>query len=195
MEKDQGLLLHQINYSDSALILKVFFRNYGLKALFARKPKKRANIHIHDYYTLSFENKSNQRIASLKSSDYLTALNTIIHREHSFSWLFINELILKTSIDGEANKQLFDSIVAIRSTLTQHLPTVNPIKLGLLSILYHNGLLRDDQIPFLTENEMSILNFIELKSSARVPYKQDDLIEQVIIGFDIKHLQTLDFIN
>jgi DNA repair protein RecO (recombination protein O) len=112
--KTRGIVLHQVKYSESSLIVKIYTEEYGLKSFIfkgVRKQKHRISPNLFEHLSIlelvfNFKEKSDLQIA--KEVRLFQPFQTIPFdmRKRSIA-LFVNELVYKSLKEEEANPELF----------------------------------------------------------------------------------------
>lgn len=115
--KTQGIVFHQIKYSESSLIVKIFTREFGIQSYLVkgvRSKKSKISPALLQHLSLvdivaSHKEKSNLHyIQEIRSAHQYTSIPYDMTK--SSITLFVNELLLKAIREEEANTDLFDFI-------------------------------------------------------------------------------------
>ncbi|MCX6234553.1 MAG: DNA repair protein RecO [Bacteroidetes bacterium] len=115
--KTRGIVLHQIKYGETSLIVKIYTELFGLqtylfKGVRGKSSKIKPNILQHgslvDMVVYHKEKSSIQHVKEIKSALNYQSIPFDI-RKSSIS-LFINELLYKTIYEEESNPALFNFI-------------------------------------------------------------------------------------
>ncbi len=115
--KTRGIVFHQIKYSETSIITKIYTELFGLQTYIVKGVrKKRAKIKINIFQHLSLvdmvvyhkEKRGIQYLKEIKSCYQFTSIPFDIKKSSII--LFINEILYKSIREQEANKELFDFI-------------------------------------------------------------------------------------
>jgi DNA repair protein RecO (recombination protein O) len=125
--KTKAIVLKTIDFSDTAIVLKVFSRDYGLKSFLVksvRKKKAKHNSSLFQPLTLLeivFLEKGNDKLIIPKEINASFHFNTIPFNVYKSSMvLFLNELLYRCIHDNEPNESLFDYVENAVKTLDTH---------------------------------------------------------------------------
>ena len=115
--KTQGVVFHQIKYSETSLIVKIYTRDFGLQSYLikgARSKKSKFSPALLQHLSLleiiaSHKEKSNlQYIQEIRSAHQYTSIPFDMVK--SSITIFVNELLMKSIREEEENFALFDFI-------------------------------------------------------------------------------------
>jgi DNA repair protein RecO (recombination protein O) len=113
--KTKGIVLHQVKYAESSIIVKIYTELFGLKSfIFKGVRKKKSSLKANIFQPLSIvelvlNHKENASIQYVKEIQSVYHFNSIPYDvKKSSIVLFLNELLYKTIREEEANQQLFD---------------------------------------------------------------------------------------
>jgi len=115
--KTQGIVFHQIKYSESSLIVKIYTRELGIQSYLVkgvRSKKSKISPALLQHLSLldivaSHKEKSNLHyIQEIRSAHQYASIP--YNMTKSSITLFVNELLLKAIREEEANTDLFDFI-------------------------------------------------------------------------------------
>ncbi len=117
--KTRGIVLHQIKFSESSLIVKIYTEEYGLKSFIfkgVRKQKHRISPNLFEHLSLleivfNLKEKSDLQVAKEVSLYQPFQSIPFDMRKRSIA-LFVNELIYKSLREEEANPELFSFLLA-----------------------------------------------------------------------------------
>jgi DNA repair protein RecO (recombination protein O) len=113
--KTKGIVLHQVKYAESSIIVKIYTELFGLKSfIFNGVRKKKSFLKANIFQPLSLvelvlnhkENVSIQHVKEIRSSYQFISIPYDVKK--SSMVLFLNELLFKTIREEEANQELFD---------------------------------------------------------------------------------------
>jgi DNA repair protein RecO (recombination protein O) len=133
LQTSRGIVLQQIKYSETALIVKIYTAGAGLKSFMihgARKKNAKIRpIHLQhlSLVEIVFNNRDNAGLQHLRELSPVYSFTGIPFdiRKSSVA-LFINELILKSVREEEPNQHLFDFLFhSIQLLDTTHENTAN----------------------------------------------------------------------
>lgn len=115
--KTKGIVFHQLKYSDTSIIVKIYTEYFGLQSyIFKGVRKKNAILKASIFQPLSLveivvNHKANNSIQHVKEIRNINPFTTIYYDVKKSSMiLFINELLYKAIREEEVNKPLFDFI-------------------------------------------------------------------------------------
>ena len=117
--KTRGIVLHQLKYSETSLIVKIYTEEFGLKSFMfkgVRKQKHRISPNLFEHLSLleiDFRYKEKSDLQMAKETRFFHPFQTIPFdiRKSSIA-LFINELIYKSLREEEVNPELFNFLLA-----------------------------------------------------------------------------------
>ncbi|MFV0376656.1 MAG: DNA repair protein RecO [Mangrovibacterium sp.] len=115
LEKTRGIFLHNINYSDSAVIARIYTEKFGQQSYIvsgthSKKSGARINL-FQPLYLLDLEvyHKESRGVQRLKSARLAFPFSQIpFDIRKSSQAIFISELLMKCLKEEEANPELFD---------------------------------------------------------------------------------------
>ncbi len=117
IHKTRGVVLHQVKYSESSIIAKIYTEEFGIQSYLVRGVRKRGSkLKAGLFQALSlvdmvvyYKEKSNiQYLKEIKSAFPFTSIPFDIKK--STVVIFINEILYKTLKEEEANPALFNYI-------------------------------------------------------------------------------------
>ena len=117
LHKTRGIVLHQINYSETSVIAKIYTEQFGLQSYIVRgvrkaKSKIKRNLLQHlslvDMVVYHREKSNIQNIKEIKANFQLQSIPFEITK--SSIAIFINEILYKSIKEEEANSNLFEFI-------------------------------------------------------------------------------------
>ncbi len=115
--KTKGIVFHQLKYSETSLIVKIYTREFGLQSYLikgARSKKSKISPALLQHLSLleivaSHKEKSNlQYIREIRAAHQYSSLPFDMVK--SSITMFVNELLIKAIKEEEANPALFDFI-------------------------------------------------------------------------------------
>ena len=117
LHKTRGIVLHQINYSETSVIAKIYTEQFGLQSYIIRgvrkaKSKIKRNLLQHlspvDMIVYHKEKSNIQNIKEIKANFQLQSIPFEITKGSIA--IFINEILYKSVKEEEANPNLFEFI-------------------------------------------------------------------------------------
>ncbi|MCD4772939.1 MAG: DNA repair protein RecO [Bacteroidales bacterium] len=117
LHKTRGIVLHQINYSETSVIAKIYTEQFGLQSYIirgVRKAKSKIKRNLLQHLSpvdmvVYYKGKSNiQYIKEIKTDFQLQSIPFEITK--SSIAIFINEILYKSIKEEEANPKLFEFI-------------------------------------------------------------------------------------
>jgi DNA repair protein RecO (recombination protein O) len=183
LQATKGIFLHQIKYSETSIIAKIYTRNAGLKSFIIKGAKgKRSAIKSNilqpcNLIHLVADIKEKASLHYIKELSLATHLN---YTETSFVktsiTLFISEVFLKSIKEEEANPALFDFMEMAIITLSEKTNGLGIFHLiTLIQLSQHLGYSISEHIisidsDYKMENSIEAKNFISL--FAKVPLNE-----------------------
>lgn len=115
LHKTKGIFLHQVKYSETSFIAKIYTREFGLKSFIVKGSRsKKSNIRANVFQPCNHFNM----VVSLKEKQSLHYIKEIgliptpgyasINLAKTSILMFLAEIILKTIREEEANTALYD---------------------------------------------------------------------------------------
>jgi len=114
IHKTRGIALHQLKYSDTSLIVKIYTELLGLQSYLVKGARsKRAAIRSSHFQPLTlldlvvyYREKNNlQHIREAEITEPLYSISSDLRK--STIALFLSEILVKTIHEGEANEEMF----------------------------------------------------------------------------------------
>ncbi len=114
IQKTRGIVLHQLKYSDTSLIVKIYTELLGLQSYLVKGARsKRAAIRSSYFQPLTmldlvvyYREKNNlQHIREAEITEPLYSISSDLRK--STMVLFLSEILVKAIPEGEANKEMF----------------------------------------------------------------------------------------
>ena len=152
MNTTVGIVLQKIDYSETSLIVKVLTADYGLKSFIyqgAKRSKKKGQlVGPLSVLNISYFQRKESDLAKITTVELNLIFKNIPFNPIKCSVVFfINEILLKTVKEEEANAELFEFIKYTLQVLDAQTNISNlPIKF-LLELLKHLG-----YYPIIEEN-------------------------------------------
>ena len=157
MEKDTGLIIRSIPYSDSARILHCFTENHGLTALFTRlSSKRRVTGHLMPGGFIEFTARTipGKTMKTIGESRWDPNIPTdALSPERVIVWTFTLELLQKSLKENFALPNLLHRIRLYYALLTQREVGSNPL-IPLAAISAQLGLSDAGMVTQLCSNEV-----------------------------------------
>ncbi|MEN8223747.1 MAG: DNA repair protein RecO [Bacteroidota bacterium] len=119
LHKTRGIVLHQIRYSESSLIVKIFTRDLGLQSYLVKGARsKRSSMRsslfqpmtLLDLVVYHREKNDLQHMREAALAEPFHSIASDLRR--SSIALFLAEIITKTLKEGEANEDMFDFLAS-----------------------------------------------------------------------------------
>ena len=116
--KTKSIVLHSVKYTDNSIIVSLFTRNHGKITCIVRglhsKTSKYKTVFFQPLTILDIElsfkhNKNLQSIKDISIENPLVSIHENLHKQTIV--LFLNEIINKTTKDGEINEALFNYLL------------------------------------------------------------------------------------
>lgn len=204
MYKDRGLIVKQIQYTDSSRILKCFTQDKGLITLFVRIPKKgsaRALIQTGSFIHFTVQSSkagSMMTPKELKWDDNIP--NQPLAMDVQAVWLFNLELLQKALVDdfplADLHERIYQYYVHLLHDTISNSPTIPLLNIAAcLGVIDLNGLL-----PLLSDSILSQLNTIgwNLPKNNYQPMKDEEIfnteLERYLSHFSIQRLDSLELL-
>lgn len=118
LQTTRGIVLHQVRYSETSLIVKIYTENFGLSSFIfkgVRKSKPSVPPSLLQHLTpveLVIQRKESAAIHHVREIRCLFPYTTLPYDvQKSSIGLFINELLLKSLREEEPNPDLFDFLL------------------------------------------------------------------------------------
>ncbi|MBQ6772140.1 MAG: DNA repair protein RecO [Bacteroidales bacterium] len=118
-DKTQGVVLQNLRYGDSSLIVKVFTRNFGLrsymlKGAFSRNSKNKVALfqHLNIISFVEARRPEGSSLGYMKDVQLAWVYQSLpVEMKKSAILLYVSELLSKTLVGQEQNVPLYDFIV------------------------------------------------------------------------------------
>ena len=111
----RGIVLHQVNYSESSIVTKIYTELFGLQSYIvngvrSKKSKFKSNIFqplsLVEMVVYYKENKGLQRLSEIRCQPQLMNISSDIKK--SSIAIFLNEVLIKVLKEEDNNSSLFD---------------------------------------------------------------------------------------
>ena len=115
LHKTRGIVLHQVKYSETSLIVKIYTELFGLQSYLIRgirnkkskiKPALLQHLALVELIVYYKEKKSIQHIKEIKSAYQFKSVPFDIRKSSII--IFLNEILYKVIKEEESNKSLFE---------------------------------------------------------------------------------------
>lgn len=204
MYKDRGLIVKQIQYTDSSRILKCFTQEKGLITLFVRIPKKgsaRALIQTGSFIHFTAQNNKTGSMMTpkdLKWDDNIP--NQQLALEHQSVWIFNLELLQKALVDEfplpELHERVYQYYVHLLHESVSSSPTIPLLNiaasLGVIDLSGISSLLSEPLIL-----QLNTLGWNIPKTNFQ-PMKDEEVfnteLERYLSHFGIQQLDSLELL-
>jgi len=118
LQKTRGIVLHQIKYSDSRIIVNIYTEKFGrqsylIQSVHGKRSKTRANL-FQPLFLLDLEvyHKEKREIQKVKETRLLNPFQSIPYDPVKRSIaIFLAEILSKTLLEEEANSALFQFLI------------------------------------------------------------------------------------
>ena len=115
LENTRGIFLHHLNYSDSAMIARIYTEKYGQQSYIVNRSRsKRSNLKVNLFQPLFLLDlevyyKPGKNIQRLKNARIAMPFDNLpFDIKKSSQAIFISELLMKCLKEEEANPELFE---------------------------------------------------------------------------------------
>jgi DNA repair protein RecO (recombination protein O) len=117
IHKTRGIVLHQIKYSESSLIVKIFTERYGLQSYLVKGARSKRSSYRSSYFQpmtlldlLVYHREKNelQHIRDVEISEPFHSISSDLRK--STIALFLSEILTKALHEGEQNDEMFSFI-------------------------------------------------------------------------------------
>jgi recombinational DNA repair protein (RecF pathway) len=204
MYKDRGLIVKQIQYTDSSRILKCFTQEKGLITLFVRIPKKgsaRALIQTGSFLHFTVQSHKKGSMMSPKEIKWDANIpNQPLALDRQATWLFSLELLQKALVDEFPLAHLHERMYQYYVHLL-HDSITNEPAIPLLNIAAGLGVIDLAGIsPLLSDSLLKQLNTIgwTLPKHKFNPMKDEEIfnteLERFLSHFGIQQLESLELL-
>ncbi|MCK4569632.1 MAG: DNA repair protein RecO [Bacteroidales bacterium] len=114
IHKTRGIVLHQLKYSDTSLIVKIYTELFGLQTYLVKGARsKRSAVRNSHFQPLTLldlvvyhrEKRELQHIREAEITEPFYSISSDLRK--STMVLFLSEILMKTVHEGEANKEMF----------------------------------------------------------------------------------------
>ncbi|MGI8892441.1 MAG: DNA repair protein RecO [Bacteroidia bacterium] len=111
----RGIVLHQVNYSESSIVAKIYTELFGLQSYIinsvrGKKSKFKSNIFqplsLVEMIVYHKENRGLQRLSEIRCNPQLNNISSDIRK--SSITIFLNEVLIKVLKEEEHDQSLFD---------------------------------------------------------------------------------------
>lgn len=115
LHSTRGIILHQVNYSESSIVAKIYTELFGLQSYIinsvrGRKSKFKSNIFqplsLVEMVVYHKENRGLQRLSEIRSSPQINNISSDIRKTSIV--IFLNEILIKVLNEEEHDQSLFD---------------------------------------------------------------------------------------
>lgn len=117
IQKTRGIVLHQIKYSESSLIVKIYTEQYGLQSYLVKGARSKRSAYRSSYFQpmtlldlVVYHREKNelQHLREVEISEPFHSISSDLRK--STIALFLSEILLKAVNEGEANEEMFSFI-------------------------------------------------------------------------------------
>jgi len=197
IHKTRGIVLHQLKYSESSLIVKIFTERYGLQSYLVKGARSKRSSFRNSYFQpmtllelVVYHREKNelQHLRDVEISEPFHSISSDLRK--STIALFLSEILMKALHEGEQNLEMFSFISSSLRFLDmqekgmEYFHLFFLAKLSLYLGFYPRGKpARQDQFFDLREG----------KFSSRAPHHPDHLEREVgIMLYQLTSMQAGD---
>jgi len=117
IQKTRGIVLHQIKYSESSLIVKIYTEQFGLQSYLVKGARSKRSSHRNSYFQpmtlldlVVYHREKNelQHLREVEISEPFHSISSDLRK--STIALFLSEILLKAVNEGEPNEEMFSFI-------------------------------------------------------------------------------------
>lgn len=117
IQKTRGIVLHQLKYSESSLIVKIYTEKLGLQSYLVKGARSKRSAHRNSYFQpmtlldLVVYHREKNELQHLRDAEISEPFHSISSdlRKSTIA-LFLSEVLMKTLQEGEVNEQMFSFI-------------------------------------------------------------------------------------